>query len=443
MRSLKFWYVVQMVVVAAIILIAGRQQMPNYGSRLTMIAILAVIDMIYWFSVKKAMTRRFKPVLSFLYWLPLVMLLWFFISGSVVPYPFWTPFLRVYFPGILMILLIGKGIFLSILIASDIFIIPLNMIRRIDPENAEKQGGWYRPRSFLLTSAGLSMIVMIVFFTGMLFWVNNYKLHTLEVTLDDLPDAFDGYKIVQISDLHLGSFVNDKPLKKICEIVNEQHPDIILFTGDLVNYATFEAIPFEYEMHKFSARDGIFAILGNHDYGEYTKWKSQEDKELNDKALFDFYDRINWHLLRNTNVEIHRDSSSMAIIGVENWSVSKRFGKKGNLKAAIAGTESAQFRILMTHDPSHWGAEVTTQYPQINLTLSGHTHAFQIAVETESVKWSPASLLFKEWGGLYEKVHENGIKQFLYVNRGAGTLGYPGRILTRPEITLLVLRKAA
>jgi hypothetical protein len=192
-----------------------------------------------------------------------------------------------------------------------------------------------------------------------------------------------------------------------------------------------------------SAKDGIFAILGNHDYGEYTRWDSQEDKDLNDKELFAFYDRIGWRLLRNQNAFIKRDSASIAFIGVENWSKSKRFGKKGDLKKAISGAESAQFKILMTHDPSHWNGEVNTLYPQIGLTLSGHTHAFQFAIESGSVKWSPASLLFKEWGGLYEKDQEDGTKQYLYVNRGAGTLGYPGRIFTRPEITLIVLRKAS
>jgi len=442
MKTTKFGYFLQIAVVIAIILIAGGQQLPKYASRLTMLAALSVIDMLYWLSVRKAITRRFRNILTFIYWLPLFLLLIFFVSGIIAPYNEWPTFCRIYFPAILLILLIGKGIFLSLVILSDIFIIPLNVIRRVDPENIEKSGGWYRPRSFLLTSGGIATLVMLLYFSGMFFWVTDYKLVTVEIPVKNLPVSFDGYKIIQLSDLHLGSFLTDKPLKKIITVVNDQHPDIILFTGDLVNFTTYEAYPFEESMLKFHSKDGIYAILGNHDYGEYTHWDSEEARQLNNQALFDYYARIGWRLLRNQHVIIKRDSSSIALLGVENWSLTKRFGKKGDLKKALAGTDPAQFKILMSHDPSHWDGEISTLYPQIGLTLSGHTHAFQMAIETSSVKWSPASLLFNEWAGLYEKVHENGVKQYLYVNRGAGTLGYPGRIFTRPEITLLILRKA-
>jgi uncharacterized protein len=444
MRVLKFSYILQMIAVVAIILVAGSYELPKYTSRLTILAVLAVIDMRYWFSVRKYFTLRFKKVLTVAYWLPLYMLLMFFISGILTPYIDWNSFLRIYFPGVLMILLIGKGIFLTLIVFGDIFIIPLNVIRHINPENIERLGKWYRPRIFLLTSAGIASLVMLIYVSGMFFWVRDFKLTKIELPVKDLPLAFDGYKVIQISDFHLGGFLNDKPIKEIARIVNEQSPDVILFIGDMVTFTTDEVYPFEEEMKHFSAKDGIYSILGNHDYGDYTRWNSQEDKDMNNKELFKFYDRIGWQLLRNQNKVISRDdSSSIAIIGVENWSNSKRFGKKGDLKKASIGTRSAQFRILMSHDPSHWDGEVNTLYPQIGLTLSGHTHAFQIAIESGNVKWSPASLFFNEWGGLYEKVHENGEKQYLYVNRGAGTLGYPGRIFTRPEITLIILRKAS
>jgi len=443
MKVVKFGYIIQMVVVVAIILIAGGHQLPKYASRLTLLAVMAVIDMRYWYSVRKHFTLRFKNVLTIAYWIPLFMLLMFFIAGVITPYSHWISFIRIYFPGVLLVFLIGKGIFLSILIVSDIFIIPLNAIRHVNPENIERFGRWYRPRIFLLTSAGIATFVMLFYFSGMFFWVNDYKLNTVELPVKNLPAVFDGYKVVQISDIHLGSFLTDDPLNKMIRIVNDQHPDVILFTGDIVNFTTDEVYPFEDKIKKFSAKDGIYSILGNHDYGEYSQWDSQEDKDLNDKALFDFYKRIGWQLLRNQNSIIIRDSASIAIIGVENWSETKRFGKKGDLRKAIAGAELTPFKILMSHDPSHWDGEVNTAYPKIDLTLSGHTHAFQLAIETGSVKWSPASMLFKEWGGLYEKVHENGEKQYLYVNRGAGTLGYPGRIFTRPEITLIILRSAA
>jgi len=371
------------------------------------------------------------------------MLLFFFIKNLFTPYPEWNTFLRVYYPGVLLIFMIGKGIFLALLIVSDIFIIPLNAIRRVNPENLKAGGKWYRPRSFLLTSAGIATVVMVVFFLGMFFWVSDYKLHTVEIPVKNLPKAFDGYKMVQLSDFHLGGFLNTNPIDKIIKITNEQKPDLILFTGDLVSFTTDEVYPFEQKMKGFVAKDGIYAVLGNHDYGEYTRWNSEEEKELNNKQLFQFYERIGWHLLRNQNAIIERDSTSIAVVGVENWSMTKRFGKKGDLRKALIGTVPSQFKILLTHDPSHWDSEVNTRFPQIGLTLSGHTHAFQFAVERGSIKWSPASMIFKEWGGLYEKTQGNGDKQYLYVNRGAGTLGYPGRIFTRPEITLIILRRAS
>lgn len=443
MRVLKTGYILQMAAVVAIIIIAGGYELPKYSSRLTMLAVLAVIDMRYWFSVRKYFTPRFKKILTVAYWLPLYLLLLLFVSGVLTPFIEWNSFIRIYFPGVLLILLIGKGIFISLIVFGDIFIIPLNVIRHINPENIARLGRWYRPRIFLLTSAGIASFVMLVFVSGMFFWVRDFNLTKVEIPVQDLPEEFDGYKVIQISDLHLSGFLNDKPIKEIVRIVNDQLPDAIMFTGDMVSFTTDEVYPFEATMKLMSAKDGIFAVLGNHDYGEYARWDSQENKDLNDQELLKFYDRIGWHLLRNQNFIIKRDTASIAVIGVENWSKSKRFGKKGDLKKAFSGTQHIQTKILMSHDPSHWDGEVNTLYPQIQLTLSGHTHAFQFAVETGNVKWSPASFLFKEWGGLYEKIHENGEKQYLYVNRGAGTLGYPGRIFTRPEITLIVLRKAS
>lgn len=431
-----------MAIVVAIIMIVGSYELPKYVSRLIVLSVLALIDMRYWYSVRKHFTKRYKRILTILYWLPLYMLIIFFLNSLISPFIQWSSFIRIYFPGVLLILLIGKGIFLTLIVFGDIFILPLNVIRHTNPENIERMGRWYRPRIFLLVAAGIAALVMTVFVSGMFFWVRDFQLTTIEIPVNNLPKEFDGYKIIQISDLHLGGFVNEKPIAAIGKIVNQQHPDVIFFTGDLVSFVTDEALPFEDELKKFSAKDGIYTILGNHDYGDYTRWDSEEAKDLNNNELFDFYDRIGWYLLRNQNKIIQRDSASIAIIGVENWSMSKRYAKKGDLKKALTGTTSSQFKILMTHDPSHWDGEVNTLYPQITLTLSGHTHAFQMAIESGMVKWSPASLLFKEWGGLYEKVNQNGLKQYLYVNRGAGTLGYPGRIFTRPEITLIILRKA-
>jgi len=441
MNKQKIGYILLTVTVVIIILVAGGYQLPKYASRLTYLAVLAVVDILYWVSIRPAFTKRFIGLFAIAYWLPMFMLMVFFIAGLFAPYTDWYPFLRIYFPGILLILLIGKGFFLSVLFLGDFVVTPVWVIKKLLGSGKAKLK-WERPKMVLFLAAGTASFFMLLYVSGMIFWVNNYKLTTTEIQVDNLPEAFDGYRIIQISDIHLGSFINNKSLQEIIKITNDQNPDLILYTGDLLNFTTDEALPFEEDMKIFKAADGIFAILGNHDYGEYRQWDSPEAKAMNDNALFDFYKRIGWKLLRNQNALIQRDSVSLAVIGVENWSVTKRFGKKGDLKKAISGAESAQYKILMSHDPSHWDGEVNKAYPQIGLTLSGHTHAFQLAIEAGSVKWSPASLLFKQWAGLYEKVHENGGKQFLYVNRGAGYLGYPGRIGTRPEITLLILRKA-
>ena len=442
MKTSRIRYILLIFIVVAIIFFAGSYQLPKYTSRLMALAGLAIVDMLYWFPVRKTFGIWSKKILSILYWAPMCLLLMFFIAGIIIPYSEWMPFLRIYFPGILMILLIGKGILLLILISCDILLLPWNIIQGNLKKKKSKVFGWYRLRFVILIGTALASVVILVFISGMFFWVRDYKLNTVEIPVKDLPGAFEGYKVIQLSDIHLGSFLTTEPLKNIIKIVNEQHPDLILFTGDLVNFTTSEALPFEFEMKRFSAKDGIFSILGNHDYGDYSQWDTQEAKSLNDKALFGFYKRIGWQLLRNQNAIFTRDSTSIALIGVENWSISKRFGKKGDLKKAVSGTEGTLFKILMSHDPSHWDGEVNIKYPQIGLTLSGHTHAFQLAVESGSVKWSPASLLFKEWAGLYVKTHENGETQYLYVNRGAGTLGYPGRILARPEITLFILRRS-
>ena len=441
-KTLIVRYILLILGILAIILIAGGHQLPKYASRLPFIAALAVIDILYWLSLRKAISTRFKNILAFAYWLPLFTLLMFFLIGLFSNFSQWADFPRIYIPAIVLIMLIGKGIFLTLLILGDVILFPFHSLKKPATKYEETPERYSRPRFYLKSISVVSTFVVLLFFSGMIFWVSDFKLTTVELPVQNLPQEFDGYKIIQLSDMHLGTFPNDAALKKIRKIVNGQNPDLILNTGDIVNFTSKEALPFEEVMQGFLAKDGVFSILGNHDYGEYNAWDSEKEKQQNDQELFDFHKRIGWHLLRNENAIIKKGSSSFAIVGVENWSQNKRFGKKGDLQKATQGTDSTQFQLLMSHDPSHWGGEVTTKYPQIGLTLSGHTHAFQIAIENSLIKWSPASMLYAEWGGLYEKIHENGKKQFLYVNRGCGTLGYPGRIFTRPEITLFILRKA-
>ncbi len=275
-------------------------------------------------------------------------------------------------------------------------------------------------------------LVLGTMFTGMFKWVYDFKVFEHKIKLTNLPADFEGMKIVQISDIHLGSWNLIKPLEEAVAMINEMEADLILFTGDLVNFSTNEAYRFEETLAKLKAKKGVFATLGNHDYGDYVTWPTEADKERNLQDLFDFFKRIGWKLLKNENEIIASPSGKLALIGVENWGASPRFPKYGDIEKAMIGTEDAAVRLLMTHDPSHWDEIIVPNNYPIDLSMSGHTHGFQFGIETPGVKWSPAKWLYKNWAGLYQDEQSG---RYLYVNRGLGVIGYPGRIGILPEIT--------
>ncbi|MBK8712064.1 MAG: metallophosphoesterase [Niastella sp.] len=266
---------------------------------------------------------------------------------------------------------------------------------------------------------------------------NKYNYHVRKVKLHfpNLPKAFVGLKIVQISDIHSGSFTNKKEVEHGVSLVMEQQADLILFTGDLVNDRADEMDEYKEVFNKIQAPLGVFSTLGNHDYGDYVSWPIKgltkaENLELVKKAHAD----MGWRLLMNEHVAIERNGESFALIGIENWSAKARFPKHGRMDLAYPGAEKFLFKILMSHDPSHWDAEVRPKYGDIDLTLSGHTHGMQFGVEIPGFKWSPIQYVYKQWAGLYESG-----KQKLYVNRGFGFIGYPGRVGIMPEITVFEL----
>lgn len=265
-----------------------------------------------------------------------------------------------------------------------------------------------------------------------------FQVHEQTVFFDDLPDAFDGFKITQISDIHSGSFDNEEKVKYAIDLINEQDSDVIVFTGDLVNSLASEMEPWvsvfkEIRPHEY----GKYSILGNHDYGEYVQWGSEKDKEVNFKAIKDLHPAMDFKLLLNESVWLEKDGDRIAIAGVENWGV--KFKKVGDLNKSIQDMKESDFKILLTHDPSHWEAEVLGHPKKIQLTLSGHTHGSQFGIEIPGfLKWSPIQYVYKQWAGLYDKK-----SKFLYVNRGFGYHAYPGRVGIWPEITVLELRKRA
>lgn len=262
----------------------------------------------------------------------------------------------------------------------------------------------------------------------------NYKIRRLKLSFKNVPQAFRGFRIVQISDIHSGSFLNSAEVLKGVEAINGLNPDLILFTGDLVNEHAGEMEPFANIFSRLQAPFGVYSTLGNHDYGDYSQWESARAKQENFDKLRKIHADMGWKLLMDESVFIEKDGEKIGLIGVQNISGKSRFHSYGNLEKAYRNTASAPLKILMSHDPSHWDLEVRKGYPDIDLTLSGHTHGMQFGVEVPWLRWSPVQWMYKQWAGLYE---EGGQK--LYVNRGFGFLGYPGRVGILPEITLLEL----
>lgn len=271
---------------------------------------------------------------------------------------------------------------------------------------------------------------------GIASGAHNYRIHRVKVPVANLPRGLEGMRIAQLSDIHSGSFFNKKAVMHGIEMVMAEKPDLIFFTGDLVNNKATEVEDYIPVFGKLKAPLGIYSILGNHDYGDYTSWPSSEVKRANLENVKEAHKLMNWNLLLDENKTLTIDNNRLAIIGVENWGTGG-FAQYGNLDKAYQGADNADTRILLSHDPSHWDAQVRPQHPDIELTLSGHTHGGQVGVEWGSFRWSFVQYRYKQWAGLYLEGDQQ-----LYVNRGFGYIGYPGRLGIRPEITLLELTHA-
>jgi predicted MPP superfamily phosphohydrolase len=289
---------------------------------------------------------------------------------------------------------------------------------------------------FIITAGALASGAL---FGGMVYGVlkgaHNYQVNNRTLRISKLPKAFEGLRIVQISDIHSGSFWNKPAVKKGVELIMEQKADLIFFTGDLVNNKSEEFLSYKEVFKQLDAPLGVFSILGNHDYGDYFSWPDEKgvSKEENLSLLKQYQKEIGWKLLVNDNHIIERDGEKLAIIGVENWGA-HGFTQYGNLEQAYRGTEDAGTKLLLSHDPSHWKAEVLTKFKDINATFSGHTHGMQFGIDSKYYKWSPVKYRYPEWADLYQEGD-----QYLYVNRGFGYLGYPGRLGFNPEITVFEL----
>jgi len=293
------------------------------------------------------------------------------------------------------------------------------------------------PRSkFIATTA---LVAMSLPFSTMGFGIisgaHNYRLRKRTVYLPNLPSAFDGIRIGQLSDIHTGSFFNRKAVSRGIELFMSEKPDVVFFTGDLVNDVASEVSDYKDIFSRVKAPLGVYSTTGNHDYGDYRGWATPELKKKNLIDLIQVHHEMGWDILMNENRTLKVDGQEIAILGIENWGAG-RFSKYGKLEDAYKGSEDKPVKLLLSHDPSHWDAQVRKEYEDIDMMFAGHTHGFQFGVEIGNIKWSPSKYIYTQWADLYQEGD-----QYLYVNRGFGFLGYPGRIGILPEVTIIELKK--
>jgi predicted MPP superfamily phosphohydrolase len=360
------------------------------------------------------------------------------IAALIYPPPNWNNFFR-FLASITIVLFVCKLLGCSFLLIDDI----IRFFRWIfsffkGNSNEVQEAGNKISRLKFMSQLAITFTVIpaVGFIYGMVRGAYKYKVHRVKVASNKIPAEFNGFKIVQVSDIHTGSFMNNSALNKAFDIVMEQNADLILFTGDLVNNKAEETKGFEEVYRKLSAPHGVFSVLGNHDYGDYVQWESEEAKRKNLEDLMQVHKEAGWKLMMNEHVAIEKNGKQIALLGIENWGGSMHFPKYGKMSEAHRGTENYPFKILMSHDPSHWTKQVQTEYPDVDLTLSGHTHGMQFGIEIPGFKWSPVKYFYPQWAGLYKSG-----QQMLYVNRGLGFLGYPGRLGIWPEITVIELQK--
>ncbi len=339
--------------------------------------------------------------------------------------------------GLFLTLYIPKIVVMIMMFGEDIIRVPQAMYRYFSTGGTAESSGYMPSRRAFVSqlALGLAAIPFGSFLYGMVKGRYNFKVLKYTLHFEDLPEAFDGYRLTQISDIHSGSFDNKEKLEYAVSLINEQKSDAILFTGDMVNNMAKEMLPWKQTFSKLSAKDGMYSVLGNHDYGDYVSWDSNQAKKENLEELEGIQKELGFDLLKNESRFIEKNGERIAIVGVENWG--KGFKQKGDLKKASEHVEANDFKILLSHDPSHWQHQVIDDDYHYHLTLSGHTHGMQFGIEIPGwIKWSPVKWRYKYWAGIYEEK-----KQFINVNRGFGVLAFPGRVGIWPEITVIELKK--
>lgn len=341
---------------------------------------------------------------------------------------------EMYIIGWFLVLFVPKLILIVVLFGEDIVRFILSIFNSLFGESTTYE--MPSRRKFVSAIAlGIAAIPFASLIYGMYKGKYRYRVLSYTLEFDDLPEAFDGYQITQISDIHSGSFDDASKIKYGIDLINEQESDVILFTGDLVNNFASEMKPWTGLFSSLKAKDGVYSVLGNHDYGDYADWSSQAEKSANLESLKTLEAEMGWQLLLNEHKFITRGEQKIALVGVENWGTG--FKQVGDIDKASAGLSSGDFKILMSHDPSYWAERLKKDFKNYQLTLSGHTHGMQFGIEIPGwIRWSPVQYRYENWAGIYKEGN-----RVLNVNRGFGYLGYPGRVGIWPEVTVIKLKK--
>jgi predicted MPP superfamily phosphohydrolase len=403
-------------------------------------AIMLLLDL-YVFQALKTVTHnaseRTRTVIHVAYWvvsgLTLVALLSFPYIQALQASKMFRNYVFAILVGLFFAKLVGTVFFL----ADDLRRGSVFLLSKVLPDIGARFLGESNtiPRSAFLSWIGLGLGGGL--FGTLLYGFSNkykYQVKKIKLAYSNLPKSFDGLKLVHISDIHCGSFQNKAAVNRGIDLILQQNADLILFTGDLVNDRAEEMTEYMDVFNRLKAPMGVYSSLGNHDYGDYVSWPSTQAKKDNLDSLKKVHADLGWRLLMNEHVLLDKNGEQIALLGIENWGAKGRFPKYGKMHEAYPGTETTPFKMLLSHDPSHWDAEVKTKYSDIDLMLAGHTHGMQFGLENPYFKWSPVKWMYKQWAGLYEDGDQK-----LYINRGYGFIGYPGRVGILPEITVIEL----
>lgn len=403
--------------------------------RVVFLCLILLIIELYTFQVLKTLIKS-KPVLYSIQLISILVLVYIVYSLMQFDRSVGQTKQMMVIMGLLLIVYVPKLILTLILMGEDIFRLGAGTVNYF--VNYDKNTDFLNSRRKFVSQIGLGLaaVPFLSLIYGVTIGKYNYKVIKQRIFFPDLPDAFDGFTITQISDVHSGSFDNPEKINYAIDLVNEQNSDMILFTGDIVNTDAKEMHPWIETFNRIKKHEyGKYSVLGNHDYGEYVTWPSEAAKEDNFKAIKDLYGQIGFKLMLNEHTFIEKGDAKIALVGVENWG--HNFKKAGDINKASQHVSKEDFKILMSHDPSHWEHEVQHHDKNFHLTLSGHTHGMQFGIEIPGYfKWSLAQYVYKQWAGLYENVG-----RYVYVNRGFGFHAYPGRVGIMPEITVIELKK--